>query len=377
MALKQSVWTELIDEAGILSVLTDEYAQFARPISEALCVFLEGLPADRQTQIVNEQAAMPAASSVAERLGRMAQGCPALHKFGQIVARDRRIAPELRTHLQRLESLPSSIPLGVIRDALGREVGPLDALGVSLKPPALAEASVAVVVPFRRCDDHPADAPCDGVFKILKPGIEVRLEQDLSLLGSVGEYLDERCNELQIPALDYADAFAQVRDKLLQEVRLDHEQKHLRAAYAEYADDHNVQIPRLFEFGSPRVTAMERICGGKVTDAVADSPFDRRRIAETVVASLLARPMFSLLADAPFHCDPHAGNLFVTPDRRLAILDWSLVGSLTVEHRTAVVQIMLAAATLRSDRVISIISNLADRGAADRSALRRIVHASI
>ena len=37
-----------------------------------------------------------------------------------------------------------------------------------------------------------------------------------------------------------------------------------------------------------------------------------------------------LLARKPamFHGDPHAGNLFLTDDNRLAILDWSLVGSL-------------------------------------------------
>ena len=43
-----------------------------------------------------------------------------------------------------------------------------------------------------------------------------------------------------------------------------------------------------------------------------------------------------------FHGDPHAGNLFLTDENRLAILDWSLVGSLGERDVMAIVQILLA-----------------------------------
>src|SRR5262249_25623736 len=157
------------------------------------------------------------------------RSCPALHKLGQILARDRRLAPDLRRQLQALESLPPSVPLEFIRTALTRELGPLERLGVTLSPPALAEASVAVVVPFR----HDRD-PRSGVFKLLKPGIEERLGEELALFERVGEYLDEKCNEFRIPKLDYQDALEQARGLLRHEVRLDLEQAHLQRARACY-----------------------------------------------------------------------------------------------------------------------------------------------
>ena len=56
-----------------------------------------------------------------------------------------------------------------------------------------------------------------------------------------------------------------------------------------------------------------------------------------------------------FHSDPHAGNLFLTDENRLAMLDWSLVGCLGEAEREAIVQIMLAAVTLQPKRVVQVL----------------------
>ena len=77
----------------------------------------------------------------------------------------------------------------------------------------------------------------------------------------MGAYLDERCADLRIPPLDYANAFLQVRDKLRHEVRLDREQDHLARARAFYADEPRVHVPALLPHCTPRVTAMERLTG--------------------------------------------------------------------------------------------------------------------
>jgi ubiquinone biosynthesis protein len=204
-------WDCFVTEDALASVIPDEYAHFRRPVAGALAVFLGGLSPQHQTGILAEQAALPATATVAERLAALARGCPALHKLGQILARDRRLAPEPRRHFQALESLPASVPLEAIRATLTQELGPLERLGVTLLPPALAEASVAVVIPFRRDRDSR-----NGVFKLLKPGIEDRLEQEPALFERVGSYLDES-DEFRIPHLDYQDSLEQVREKLRHE----------------------------------------------------------------------------------------------------------------------------------------------------------------
>src|SRR5262249_19253755 len=153
--------------------------------------------------------------------------------------------------------------------------------------------------------------------------------------------LDERCAAFGIPPLDYREAFDQVREKLGTEVNLEAEQRHLRLARATYAQEPEVLIPQLFPFCTGRVTAMERVEGHKVTEPGAHAPADRRRLAELIVEALIAGPIWSPAPVATFHADPHAGNLFVTPDRRLAILDWSLTGSLGEAERVAMTQLAL------------------------------------
>ena len=363
-------WDILIDENELAQVLPPAYASFARPVKDSLVVFLSGLPAIAQEQILAEQAALPAAATVSERLGRLALSCPVLHKLGQVLARDQRLAPELRHELRRLESLPPTVELDTIRAILAEELGPLESLGIMLLPPAIAEASVAVVIPFRDARDPTAP---EGVFKVLKPGIVERMELELELLGKVGSYLDSRCEELSIPHLDYRETFEHVRAKLCVEVLLDQEQQHLAEAKAFFADEPDVHIPTVLAYCTPRVTAMERIFGDKVTDHPLDSIRAKHNLAKLVTRALIAQPMFSATHRAMFHSDPHAGNLLYTHDGRLAILDWSLVGHLGEAERIAMGQIVLAAITLRSERIVAILEQLDERRSVDRAALENVV----
>lgn len=363
-------WNLLIGETDIGSVLPEAYAHYSRPIKRALTVFLEGLPQAHQQAVLLDQAVLPPTATVAVRLARLARSCPALHKLGQTLARDRRLLPELRTQLQRLESLPPSVPLKDLRRILTRELGRLDRRGVVLEPPALAEASVAVVVPFR-CGDS------EGVFKILKPGIEERLEQELALMQRVGHYLDAECEALGIPRLDYREAFEGLAERLRHELRLDLEQRHLALARATYAGDPQIQIPALFDFCTSRVTAMERVCGDKVTEHDFADDRDRRALAELVITGLLARPILSAGDETLFHGDPHAGNLLLAHDRRLAILDWSLATTLSEARRVAFVQIVLGALTLDGTRIVAALAVLSGRPDVDAQAVLPIIRTSL
>ena len=363
-----SPWESLLDEALLRDVLPPDYAHFARPVRDALAQFLDGLPQFDQQEVLRQQATLPPGASFSKRLGELARSCPVLHKLGQILARDQRLTPELRRHLRELESMPPAVALEQIERLLDAELGGLGARGVTLRPPAIAEASVAVVIPFEQ-----RGSERQGVFKILKPGIEDRLTRELALLEQVGEYLDERCDELRIPHLDYREAFQQVRDKLADEIQLENEQRHLQLARDFYADEPSVQIPELLDHCTPRVTAMERVTGSKVTSHLLDNPREKRKLAALLARALIARPVFSFAESALFHGDPHAGNLFLTHDGRLAILDWSLVGWLGESERIAVAQLSLGGAMLDSGHIVAVLEQLADRERLNVEALRTVV----
>jgi ubiquinone biosynthesis protein len=364
-------WEALIDEAALQTLLPIDHRHFAAPVKEALCVFLGGLSPQRQQEVFESQVELPATATVSARLGAMARCCPVLQKLGQTLAREPRLAIELRHELQQLESLAPTVDLPTIEQILTRELGPLAARGVYLEPPAIAEASVAVVIPFREVSSHSAQ-PRQGVFKILKPGVEARLEEELGLLEKVGAHLDDRCHALGIPPLDYEDSFRQVREKLACELQLEQEQRHLKDAGRFYASEPTVQIPAVLDHCSGTVTAMERVFGAKVTDCPYESDDARDRFRTLVTRALISRPLLTT-AWPLLHGDPHAGNLFRTIDGRLAILDWSLVGTLTEKERVSINQILIGAITLRRTMVVQVLEGLAERHKVDLPTLANVV----
>ncbi len=121
---------------------------------------------------------------------------------------------------------------------------------------------------------------------------------------------------------------------------------------------------------------MEKVWGGKVTGHGLELEGQKRRLAGLVVEALIARPVFSRAGRALFHADPHAGNLLLTTDGRLAVLDWSLVGWLGERERTAMVQILLGAMTYHCESIVTILEGLAKR-CPDRTALEAVVRAAL
>jgi len=318
---------------------------------------------------------LPADAGAEERLADLVFQCPTLHKLGQVVARDRRLGASLRRHLQGLESLEPVTPVAAVAPSIRREIGADCARALRIDAQALAEASVAVVIPFTS-DETDNCQPVKGVLKVLKPGIEERLEEELEIWSELAEFIDARCEHDDLPPLRCREILATVRQLLSNEVRLDLEQAHLTAAKAFFCDSEKVQVPVVLSCSTPRITAMERVFGTKVTDAGHLSERARRDLAGTVLRELVAKPIWSTRPRAIFHADPHAGNLFYTDDDRLAVLDWSLVGYLSKREREQTAQIVLAALHLNASHIKSAIKAMAV-AESDAPALQEVVENAV
>ena len=339
-------------------LVPQEYAEFRPLVADSVLYFLERLPARRLAQILAAQSLLPTDASAEVRLADLISRCPTLHKLGQVVARDRRLRPSLRQHLQGLESMEPITPVATVASTIQREIGAECACALRIETQALAEASVALVIPFTS-DETDGDRPVKGVLKVLKPEIEERLGEELEIWSELAEFIDERCEQDDLPPLRCRDILNAVRHLLSNEVRLDLEQAHLAAAKAFYGDSEKVQIPAVLPCSTPRVTAMERVFGTKVTNAGYLPESKRMDLAGMVLKELVAKPIWSTRPQAIFHADPHAGNLFYTDDNRLAVLDWSLVGHLDKKEREQTAQIVLAALNLNAARIKRAIRAMA------------------
>ncbi|MFT4103501.1 MAG: AarF/UbiB family protein [Burkholderiaceae bacterium] len=344
---------ELLQAIGVDRLVPESLARWRPLVCDGVLFFLGKLPAPRRAEIMAAQLALPADADPGQRIIALLTQCPTLHKLGQVLARNPSLPEALRLRLQALESMPALTPMPVLLAHIRREL-PADA-ALTIADEALAEASVAAVVPFTWQEDGELR---HGVFKVLKPGIEARLRDELAVWLELGAYLEQRAGELGLPPLDYRDTLDSVAELLANEVRIDNEQANLAAAAAFHAGSKDVAVPRLLRaWCTPRMTAMERVFGRKLTDAELP-PQARARLADTTVAALLAEPFWNGDENVFFHADPHAGNLLVTDDGRLAVIDWALVARLSKHQREAIVDAVLGGLTLDADRVCRAVSGL-------------------
>jgi ubiquinone biosynthesis protein len=368
-----------IDPQALAAIVPDCYAEFRPVVAEALTFFVQHLGPDRLAEVFRAQAALPADAGLPRRLVLFLHACPALHKIGQILARNRHLDPELRRHLQELESLEPHTPMEQWQPVLARALAPAtEQFDIHVADYALAEGSVAVVVPLTWSD--PADgagAPWrQGVAKLLKPGVVERLEEDLLILGRLAGYLEERWAAYGLPPQPYQDILSEVANLLAHEVQLREEQARLSRARDQFAGQPDVFVPRLLPFCTDQMTAMERVEGCKVTDPDAVSAWQRPALFHSIVRALLSGVLFSRDESVLFHGDPHAGNLMVTRDGRLAILDWSLAGRLTTDNRVRLTQLIVGAWSLDGLRLTGAVGGLAC-GSAAEDVIRRHVETAL
>lgn len=348
----------LVAGLEVEAIVPGAFAEYGELFRGALVRFLGGLSSARIDDIAKRVAGELSGQTAEERLTAFLRTCPTLHKFGQMIARRRDLPDALRALLAGLESSRGGRLSDSTRALLDAELrSARDEFNVQIADAACAEASVALVVPISwRVGTQVARR--DGVVKVLKPGVRESLGEELRALFEVSAYLDVEAGRGRIPAIGYAQVFEDVRTLLLNEVDLAGEAEHLKAARAEFGA-RGVVVPEVLPFGSERVLAMSRIRGVKVTEA-EDRGGLRESLARTIVRGLIADVLFTSTDRAIFHGDPHAGNVFATDDGRLALLDWSVTGSLGAEERRAVVEIILGALCFDDVRVRRAVEELGD-----------------
>jgi len=94
------------------------------------------------------------------------------------------------------------------------------------------------------------------------------------------------------------------------------------------------------DYSTSRVLTMEYVPGIKITEM---SPLARMEFDGEVLAEELFRAYLDqILIEGFFHADPHPGNVFLTPDHRIALLDLGMVGRIMPRLQEDLLQLLLA-----------------------------------
>ncbi len=289
---------------------------------------------------------------------------PTFIKLGQLLStRADLLGPEFRLELAKLQDdaphLPSEVVLEVVRTELGGEP---ESVFAAFDPEPLAAASIGQA--------HAATMP-DGtevVVKIRRPGAMEEVELDLEILLICAAHASRRSKEMaEYDVVGIAEEFAQTTRAELDYLR---EGRNAEQFAANFADDTDVQIPRVFwERTTSRMITLERIRGSKITDLAAldQAGIDRQDLAKRAT-DVIAKMVFH---DRFFHADPHPGNFFIQPGGRIGLIDFGMVGTLNAELRDHLGALMVALVRGDADRLAAALLGLgAATASVDRERLR-------
>jgi ubiquinone biosynthesis protein len=263
---------------------------------------------------------------------------PIFVKFGQLLSTRRDLLPEeVADELKRLQDQVPPFPGHEARALVEEELGmSLDVAFAHFEPEPLASASIAQVHAARL---HSGE---EVVAKIIRPGIERVMRQDMALMYRVARVL------ARIPEARRLRPVEVVRDyesTLFDELDLHKEAANTSQLKRNFRNSPLLYVPGIhWSHTRRRVMVQERIYGIPVADTAAlkAQGTDLKKLAERGVEIFFTQ----VFRDNFFHADMHPGNIFVARehphDPQYIAIDCGIVGSLTREDQDYLARNLLA-----------------------------------
>ena len=264
---------------------------------------------------------------------------PVFVKFGQILSTRRDLLPDDMAgslkHLQdRVPPFPGAEAQAIIERSLGASV---DELFASFSREPMASASVAQVHAATLRDGR------EVVVKVIRPGIERVINQDLSLMYLMATLLERYWSEG--PRLHPREVVADYDATIHDELNLKREAANASQLRRNFDNSSLIYIPYIdWDYTTKSVLVMERIHGIPIADvpALREAGVNLKVLAEKGVEIFFTQ----VFRDSFFHADMHPGNIFVDvsnpADPKYIAIDFGIVGTLAPDDQSYLARNLLA-----------------------------------
>lgn len=250
----------------------------------------------------------------------------------------------------------------------------------------MAELGVRISKAFSRFDVEPLAAASLGqvhraalrdgrevVVKVQRPNIRQQIVEDFEVLEQIAGFFDKHTETGRRHR--FLAVLAEFRETIQQELNYEREAHNLVALGKNLQEFKRIQVPQPVKDLSTRsVLTMEQVKGRKIT---ALGPLARLELKGAPLAEELFKAYLKqVLVDGLFHADPHPGNVFVTDDGRIALLDLGMVGHTAPPMQENLLKILLAVSEGNGEAVADIAIHMSEQSEEFAAAefRRRISH---
>ena len=279
---------------------------------------------------------------------------PTYIKLGQVLAGRPDLLPDAYLEaLTRLQDKVKPFPFSEVEQIVMTELGVRISKAFShFDEEPIAAASLGQVHAAALRDGRPV------VVKVQRPDIRQQIAEDFEVLAQIADFLD--AHTTTGARYRFAAVLDEFRRTILQELDYASEAQNLITVGRNLQEFELILIPRpIRDYSTRSVLTMERVDGRKITalSPLARLDYDGGVLADTVFKAYLKQ----VLVDGLFHADPHPGNVFVTEDHRIALLDLGMVGRTSPGMQEHLLKLLLALTDGNGEHVAEIVTRMSEK----------------
>jgi predicted unusual protein kinase regulating ubiquinone biosynthesis (AarF/ABC1/UbiB family) len=276
---------------------------------------------------------------------------PTFIKLGQLLStRADLVPPAYLKALSRLQDDVKPFSYEEVEKAVNQELGvKLSRAFKEFDPKPLASASLGQV---HRAVLHKGQ---QVVVKVQRPGVKEQITNDLAALKEIAQFLDKHTDMGKRYRLE--SVLDELGSAMMLELDYRQEAKHLVMLRQNLQEFELLVVPQPFnDYTTARVLTMDYVRGTNLTEInpVVLTELNGQALCDELFAAYLKQ----ILVDGFFHADPHPGNVLLTQDRRIALLDLGMVGHLSSEVQQDLIKLLLAISEGRGEDVADVALKL-------------------
>ena len=276
-----------------------------------------------------------------ERLG------PTFVKLGQLLSSRADLVPaDFLKPLTRLQDKVKPFPYEEVEFIIENELGAkISKLFSFFDQTPLAAASLGQAHRAALHDGRPV------VVKVQRPNIHEQIREDFAALEEIAKLLHRHTEFGQKHEL--VKVLEEFETTIAHELDYRREAANLVTLSNNLREFKRIRIPLPVDsYTTHKVLTMDYIEGTKITELSPLTPLDLdgHALAEELFQAYLKQ----VLLDGTFHADPHPGNVFLTTDRRVALIDLGMVGYTTPAMQDSLLKLLLAVSEGNSDEAADV-----------------------
>jgi ubiquinone biosynthesis protein len=279
---------------------------------------------------------------------------PTFIKLGQLLSTRADLLPPIYLDaLTRLQDDVEPVPFEAIEEIVTTEVGArISKAFQSFDTTPVASASLGQVHRAVLRDGRPV------AVKVQRPGVRKRVVEDMDVIEELAEFVDGHTKMGR--TYGFGGMVEEFRRSIMAELDYRMEAANLRLLDSHLSAYDRILVPRpIDDYTTALVLTMDLVDGRNVGSLGPLARLDRD--GRALAAQLFDAYLDQILVDGLVHADPHPGNVLLTSDGRLALIDLGMVARVGPELQDALVRLLVALSEGNGSEVAGVMAGLGEK----------------